>query len=346
MDYRFWIIPILLMLLIGGYYFRKKLIILFPWKTKAQKRIYWGILYLILTFLLIHRSIFLLFVGYVIFFNILFDLLGFVLKQCSKESIFKKIYQKGIPILIVSFIILVYGVYNARNPIIKEYEVVLPVQSNYHIGMISDLHLGTIKGEKILKEIVQNANQEQFDLFLLVGDIFDEQTKTKLKEKAYQELSKIQTTYGIYYVEGNHDLLTQEVHDGFTKYGIHVLSDDKKLINEDFYLVGRKDLRREALGTPRKDLKTLLDGIQKPIILVDHQPVEQEQASDLGVSLHLSGHTHAGQIFPMNFLLEYGKTQNEHYTSIVSSGYGAWGFPFRTAGKSEMVSIKVIKKEN
>lgn len=62
------------------------------------------------------------------------------------------------------------------------------------------------------------------------------------------------------------------------------------------------------------------------------------------MNLHLSGHTHAGQIFPLNFMMQYGYYKNGNYHSIVSSGYGAWGFPFRTAGRSEMVLIQ-IKKE-
>ncbi len=346
MDYRIWILPILLMLLVGGYYFGRKIMVLFPLNNKKQKIVYWGFLYLILTLILTRRSCFLIWIGYSIFFYVIFDGILFISKKFSKEKFFEKIYYKGIPILLVSFIILIYGVYNAGHPVLKKYVVRLPVSSDYKIAMISDLHLGTIHGEKILDEIVEKANNLDADLFIFAGDIFDEQTSLKLKEKAYQKFGEIKTKYGIYYVEGNHDLLTNEMEEGFFENGIQVLADEEVLINGEFYLVGRKDKRREMLGTPRIELKTLLKDLKSdyPIILVDHQPTDQELASSLNVNLHLSGHTHAGQIFPLNFAMQYGYHEEDDYHSIVSSGYGAWGFPFRTAGKSEMVLIQ-IKKE-
>ncbi len=346
MDYRVWILPILLILLLGGYYFGKKLMLLFSLKNRKQKLIYWGILYFILTVILTRRSCLLIWIGYAIFFYVIFDLIFLISKKCNKEKVLKKIYCKGIPILLFSMMILIYGVYNASHPILKKYEVTFPVSFDYKIAMISDLHLGTIHGEAILDEIVEKANSLEIDLFIMAGDIFDEQTSSNLKEKAYQKLSTIKTKYGIYYVEGNHDLLASEVEEGFLQNGIQVLSDKEVLINEEFYLVGRKDKRREELGTPRKNLKELLSDIDShyPIILVDHQPIDQKLASSFNVHLHLSGHTHAGQIFPLNFVMQYGYYEKENYHSIVSSGYGAWGFPFRTAGKSEMVLIQ-IKKE-
>ncbi|MCI9234290.1 MAG: hypothetical protein HFH08_06870 [Bacilli bacterium] len=347
MDYKAWIFPILLMLLLGGYYFGRQIIIIFSLKTNKQKIIYWGILYFLLTILLIRRSNLCIWIGYAIFFYILVDIIQLIFKVFHKEKIIRKFYCKGIPILLFSFMIMVYGIYCANHPIIKKYQVELPIYSNYTIGMISDLHLGTIHGNKVLDEIVEKANGFNIDLFIMAGDIFDEHTSVELRQEAYRKLSKIKTKYGIYYVEGNHDLLTQEVMEGFSNNGIQVLSDDIVLVNKQFYLVGRKDNSRERLGASREELGSLLQNIDVsyPIILVDHQPLDRVQAYDLGVGLHLSGHTHAGQIFPLNFLLEYGYQEKNHYHSIVSSGYGVWGFSFRTARNSEMVLIDIIKKE-
>ncbi len=351
MDYRNWIIPILFVLGVGGYYFGKKISILFPIKKRMHQIIYYGLIYLFLSSMIIFHSSFIAFVLYSIILYLIFDFLHFIFKKTNQEKIFCKIYQRGVPILFVSLLVTIYGIYNATNPIVKEYEIALEknLKNNITIGMISDLHLGTIHSSHILEEIVEHANQLHVDLFLLVGDIFDENTSEELKKRAYQSLSKIETKYGIYYVEGNHDLLTENTRQGFSKQGIHILDDKFELIDHQFYLVGRKDKRREQLGTPRKNLSELLKEISNtyPIILVDHQPVDQEQAWKLGVDLQLSGHTHAGQIFPSNYFLQYGYLQNEKYHLIVSSGYGVWGFSFRTAGRSEMVlvTIKGQKKE-
>jgi hypothetical protein len=56
--------------------------------------------------------------------------------------------------------------------------------------------------------------------------------------------------------------------------------------------------------TPRQELSSIMVGINHnlPIILMDHQPYELEEARIAGVDLQLSGHTHRGQIFPINLI--------------------------------------------
>lgn len=349
MDYRFWVIPILLMIGIGGYYFGKKLSILFLFPKKYQKIVYYGVLYIVITCIIVYRSFLAAFLLYAILFYIVFDLLHFLLKKLKKESFYWNIYQKGIPVLIVSFGIMIYGIYNVNHPIVKNYKIELnkTFKKDLSIGMISDLHLGTVHSSKILEEIVEHANSLEVDLFILGGDIFDENTDQNLKEQAYRTLSQIKTKYGIYYIEGNHDLLTEEVRKGFEQYDIHILADETIFIDDSFYLIGRKDKRREKLGTPRKSLQELLKetDFSYPLILLDHQPEDQIEAAKLGVDLQLSGHTHAGQIFPTNYFLQYGYFKRENYQLIVSSGYGAWGFSFRTAGRSEMVNIHIVSSK-
>ena len=66
-----------------------------------------------------------------------------------------------------------------------------------------------------------------------------------------------------------------------------------------------------------------------------------------GVDLYLSGHTHAGQVFPFNLFCEmawnynYGKYVVGDITQIVSSGLGGWGWHLRNAGHSEYVTINI-----
>lgn len=349
MDYRNWVFPMLLMFIVAGYYLGRKLFILFSFRKSYQKIGYWGILYIVLALIIIFRSYLIAWIIYVIIFYLIFDVVHFIFKKTHQESIFKKMYQKGVPVLVAGLLMMIYGIYNANHPIVKEYEVYLnhSLKEDLNIGMISDLHLGTIHGSKILDEVVDHANQLDVQLFIFAGDIFDENTSEELKKEAYQKFSKIKTQYGIYYIEGNHDLLTEEVRKGFEQYGIHVLSDEVTLIDHAFYLIGRKDQRRDDLNTPRKKLEELLAPVSSeyPIILVDHQPEDQEKAAELGIDLQLSGHTHAGQIFPLNLFLQYGYYKKDNYQIVISSGYGVWGFSVRTAGRSEIVNIHVKRSK-
>ena len=69
--------------------------------------------------------------------------------------------------------------------------------------------------------------------------------------------------------------------------------------------------------------------------------------------LSLSGHTHAGQIWPTGQLgeligvneLNYGYRQDGDYQVIVSSGIGGWGYSIRTGGHSEYVVITLNTKK-
>jgi predicted MPP superfamily phosphohydrolase len=121
------------------------------------------------------------------------------------------------------------------------------------------------------------------------------------------------------------------------------LRDQAVIIDDKFLLIGRDDITNKN----RKPLKSLVEGFnpEMPRIVLDHQPHNLSESYDNHVDLHISGHTHNGQIFPFNrivakiYELGYGykKTGNTHY--YVSSGLGLWGAPLRIGTRSEIVSI-------
>lgn len=83
----------------------------------------------------------------------------------------------------------------------------------------------------------------------------------------------------------------------------------------------------------------------KPVIVVDHQPMNLEESQEENIDLHLSGHTHNGQVFPGNLLakrffeVSYGYKKKENTHIYVSSGLGLWGPPYRIGTQSELVVI-------
>ena len=84
-------------------------------------------------------------------------------------------------------------------------------------------------------------------------------------------------------------------------------------------------------------------------ILADHQPNSLKDNALAGYDLMLSGHTHAGQIWPVGLLTElFGRdTRNYGYERIggmdliVSSGIAGWGYPFRTGKHCEYVIVRI-----
>ena len=204
--------------------------------------------------------------------------------------------------------------------------------------MLSDLHLGTGSTETTIDSIVEAVEQQKADLFVLVGDIFDERTPEYLKEYAYESFGKIKVEEGIFFVEGNHDLLTEETRMLWKEHNINVLEDEIKLINNQYYLVGRKD--KSVTRIKLENLLVYID-TNKPIIVLDHQPTDEKKAESLGVDLQLSGHTHYGQLFPGGLFVKHGLRKINDYNLLISNGYGTWGIPIRTSGKSELLVIKI-----
>ena len=98
---------------------------------------------------------------------------------------------------------------------------------------------------------------------------------------------------------------------------------------------------------PRNDLKTLLEGVNctLPIIVMDHQPSNLAEPVQQGVDLQLSGHTHAGQLFPIGLITsrifkdDWGYLRKGNFQLIVSSGFGTWGPPIRLGNTPEIVDI-------
>ena len=128
------------------------------------------------------------------------------------------------------------------------------------------------------------------------------------------------------------------------------LNSDEYVEFEDINIVGRQDYKIKK----RKPVEQIINGMNqnKPVILLDHQPRSLEENKKLGIDLMISGHTHAGQVFPMlplwNLLgineMNYGYRHDDNFNAIVSSGMGTWGFAMRTSKNCEIVVIDLISK--
>lgn len=253
-------------------------------------------------------------------------------------------------VLLISF--LVYGTYNAYSPVVRNYEIKMDKGSSsldsLHIVMAADTHFGLLSGKDHAERLVDKINKLNPDLILLPGDLFDDDVQPFLDQKIDKILSKLHAPYGVYASLGNHDKhdgTMQELILALERSGINVLYDETVEVEEKFTLIGRKD----RIEDNRLPLEKLMSGVdlEKPAILLEHQPYEFDIAQLEGVDLMVSGHTHRGQIFPGNLITDaiyendWGYLQKEQMHTIVTSGYGFWGPPIRVGTRSEIVSIQV-----
>lgn len=258
----------------------------------------------------------------------------------------------GIAILITLLSCAIIGSYNAYSPVVRTYQIEIKNDAlageQLHVVMAADLHFGLLSGINHAKRLVKEINALQPDLVLLPGDIIDDDLNIYIKRGFGNILDQIEAKYGVYASLGNHDRYHGTMEDliaALEGEHIHILYDESITIDDRFTLVGRKD----KTDANRAELAQLLEGIDptKPIILLDHQPVELNVASALGIDLMVSGHTHRGQVFPANFITnlifenDWGYMQKGEMHSIVTSGYGFWGPPIRLGSRSEIVEIYI-----
>ena len=140
------------------------------------------------------------------------------------------------------------------------------------------------------------------------------------------------------------------------KNNIRVLQDKTVLIDNTYYVVGRRDFSESQRGGFRADMEELVSGLDKNkfIIVMDHQPNDYEKEAKARVDLVLSGHTHGGQLFPLNKVGEwigandktYGIERRGQTNFVVTSGLSDWAIRFKTGTKSELVVIDVMHSDN
>ncbi len=307
-------------------------------------------------------SFWLAFMLYFTLFALLFDLLrfidlltGFIPNFITGNYNRVKFYFL-IGTLIISSMTVAYGHFNSKNIKVTELELVIPKRmgeiDSLNVVAVSDIHLGTIIGKSRIENVVSKINSLNPDIVLLPGDIIDEDLKPVLKYNIGGCLLNIRSKFGVYAVTGNHEYIggVQPAVKYLEEHGVTLLRDEYKLINNSFYLIGREDKSiTQFSGSKRKELNEIVLGMSKnyPSILLDHQPYDLHLAAENGIDLQLSGHTHHGQLWPLNYItgmiyeLSWGylKKDNTHY--YVSSGVGGWGPPVRTGSYSEIVNIKI-----
>ena len=381
MKILFFILIVLLVLTIytlANYYIFRRLLLILP-ETKMLRKIiiiaFWIIAYSFLAGRLLERisvtvfSDILVWIGsfwlaimlYAIVILIDIDILrlanhffNFLPDFITKDS---ETVKRVLGLCVIGFIsvIVLAGFINSRNIVNKEYSIKVNKNAgnidSLKIVMFSDVHLGTVNGKKFAKNIVDNVNALKPDVILIPGDIIDEDIAPVLEDGICEELRRFKSKYGVYGTTGNHEYIggSEIAVDYLENNGIKMLRDTSVLIDSSFYLVGREDRSSSRFGYERKSLSEILNSTDttRPLILLDHQPFELQEAQANNVDLQLSGHTHNGQLWPINFVTDmiyelawgYKQIGNTHY--YVSCGVGGWGPPVRTTSRPEIVTINL-----
>ena len=295
---------------------------------------------------------------YLLALTVLVDIIKLATRKIAPVSEFFK--SSSIYITFASFIlvcfVLVIGTYNAFVPTIRNYTIDINKHANglknIKCAMISDVHMGELIGKDRLIKAVKIINEMQPDIVVIAGDLIDNDIAPIKRENSLEPLKDIKSKYGTFAVLGNHEYYgstSDEIEKMLSDYNVTVLRDKKVLVADSFYVVGREDKTVNTFGGQRKELQQLTTDIDKslPVILIDHQPNSLEDARKDKIDLQLSGHTHAGQFFPISIITNamfekhWGYLKDNDFNLIVSSGYGTWGPSVRIGSQSEILDINI-----
>ena len=252
----------------------------------------------------------------------------------------------------VSLVVLA-GHINALNTRVREISLIIhkQIKGNREMKVLiaSDIHLGALIGENREERLVSIIKKQNPDLVLLCGDLVDGDVASALRKNLGKHIQEIKTPMGVYAIPGNHEYIggIQKTLPYLESININILRDKTLILPNGVQLIGRDDRDNRRMGeeTGRKTLKELMTGLDKsfPVIVMNHQPFNLDEAVVEGVDLHLSGHTHHGQLWPLNYItkavyeLSWGFLKKGDTNFYVSSGFGSWGPPVRLGNTPEVV---------
>ena len=256
-------------------------------------------------------------------------------------------------VLLLSVAVVAAGRWNARNPVVREYDLALrgtPREAPLRVAVASDLHVGLLVMNQWLADIIGTVNSTGPDVVLLVGDIVDSDVTRAQEEDLPGQLEKLSAPLGVFAVLGNHEFYSgaEEAARSFAEGGVTVLRDRSVVIDGAFTLVGRDDRTASLLGAARRPL-VAVEGVggNLPVIVMDHTPKDLREAEEAGVALQVSGHTHRGQLWPFNLITsrvfeqDWGFLKKGGTLFYVSCGVGVWGPPIRTSSRPEVVVLNI-----
>lgn len=271
--------------------------------------------------------------------------------------------KEGIAFMVISVFITLCGYINAMTPTATEYDIaVSKPHKDFIIAVMSDLHIGGLNMTPAkLSQAVEIVNAANPDLVMFVGDTLDGKSSADVftKDNYGDILSRFKAKYGVFAVMGNHEYYTNSTEadaELIQNTGIKLLRDESVYIQPlGTYLVGREDRAKNSrgIGEVLPLAKIMPQNSQKDdlIIVFAHNPKVVSDSVAEKADIQISGHTHNGQLFPLNLILRemyeitWGLKKIEDTVLFVSSGLGQWGPPVRTSAVSEIAFIKIKSAE-
>lgn len=220
----------------------------------------------------------------------------------------------------------------------------------FRILQISDLHISSSLKPGFVEKVLRQAEAVKPDLIVLTGDIVDGSPVEFRQEIA--KLSGLRAPSGVMFVPGNHEYYWNfpSIRPELENAGMAVLINEGRSIRRgenELWIAGVPDPASRGFGQEPPQFEKLASGFRdhQYRVLLAHQPILADAASEAGFHLQFSGHTHAGQFFPWNLLIGFFQKYAKGFYKIgglhlyVNQGTGYWGPALRVGTFCEMTEV-------
>jgi len=265
----------------------------------------------------------------------------------------------------VSLAACAYGFAHARRVKVRELTLVTdklpPGVDRLRLAVISDLHLYSVEEGARLDRVLPLLAALDFDLLVSLGDLIESGIHLAPWDEEAARLARVTPRLGKYAVGGNHELYADNMAGADVSRRFHRAAGFELLdgrvadVGGLIWLAG-VDYPGHGVqtgGGPGRDV-AVLSGLtrDRPVVLLKHLPKVDLQAVGL-FDLQLSGHSHAGQMWPfyhvvkaffpfIRGLYDLGSGSRLY----VTPGTGTWGPPMRVGTTPEITVVELRRGEN
>ena len=248
-------------------------------------------------------------------------------------------------IVLIIALTIVYARYLGTSGLfVKEYNIksnnITDTYNGLKIVHFSDFHYGRTTYLEELKYLVNDINKTKPDIIVFTGDFIDKDTKINDKDmnNITEELKKLNSTYGNYFINGNHD-------NKYDKYNQMMVNANFIDLNNKYDVIYNKNNETIIISglNTKADTKFLEEAFKDKFynykINIMHYPDDIKLIKDYNYDLVLAGHCHNGQIalpfYGAVIIPEHCKKYHKPYNKInntnlyISSGIGVSKYNFR-----------------
>lgn len=247
-----------------------------------------------------------------------------------------------------------FGVSRAyRTPTIKRYDIPMPrlhrSADGLRLAVLADIHVGPLLGTGQVERMVEIVNDLDADLVTVVGDVVTSEPG-KVRDSLVP-LTRMRGRQGVFYVTGNHEYYVgpENWTEAAAELDLRVLRNERVEITHRGGVIDLAGVN-DITGTQYADAPDYRAALgdrdpSRPVVLMAHQPVAVHDAAPYGVDLQLSGHTHGGQLYPFDYLIQLqqpvvsGLAEVDGTPVYVTNGAGFWGPPVRVGADPDITLL-------